>query len=72
MKKPNKEPESSSMTHEEEEEMQHDISKLQDHIQQSSLSLKVNEVKMNGVEVNMNGMHVEILNNLTHIQQRLS
>ena len=34
MQTPSKEPESSSMTHEEEEEMQHDISKLQDQVQQ--------------------------------------
>ena len=34
MKTPSKEPESSSMTHEEEEEMQHDISKLRDQVQQ--------------------------------------
>jgi len=30
IQKPNKEPESSSMTHEEEEEMLHDIPKLQE------------------------------------------
>ena len=30
MRTPSKQPESSSMTHEEEEEMLHDISKLQD------------------------------------------
>jgi len=40
---------SSSMTHEEEEEVQHDISKLQDKVQQISLSLKVNEAKINGM-----------------------
>jgi len=33
MKKPSKQLESSSMTHEEEEEMKHDISKLQDQVQ---------------------------------------
>ena len=48
------------MTCEEEEEMQHDISKLQDQVQQISLSLKVNEAKMNGVEANMNGMQVKM------------
>ena len=48
------------MTHEEEEEMQHDISKLQDQVQQISLSLKVDEAKMNGVEANMNGIKVKM------------
>ena len=38
---PSKEPENSSMTHEEEEEMQHDISKLRDQVQQESLAQKV-------------------------------
>jgi len=60
METPNKQPESSSMTREEEEEMQHDISKLQDQVQQISLSLKVNEAKMNGVEASMNSMHVNM------------
>ena len=46
---PRKQPESSSMTREEEEEMQYDISKLQDQVKQISLSLKVNEAKMNDV-----------------------
>ena len=45
MQTPSKEPESSSMTHEEEEEMQHDISKLQDQVQQLSLTQKGTEVK---------------------------
>ena len=36
MQTPSKEPESSSMTHEEEEEMLHDISKLQEQVQQMS------------------------------------
>jgi len=55
-----KQPERFSMTCEEEEEMKHDISKLQDQVQQISFSLKVNEAKMNGVEANMNGMHVKM------------
>ena len=46
------------MTREEEEEMQHDISKLQDQVQQISLSQKVTEAKMNGMEANMNGVQV--------------
>jgi len=40
MQTPSKQPKSSSMTHEEEEEMLHDISKLQDQVQQMSLSQK--------------------------------
>ena len=40
METPSKQPEISSMTHEEEEEMQHDISKLQD--QQKIKFLKQN------------------------------
>ena len=60
MKTPSKEPESSSMTHEEEEEMQHDISKLQDQVQQLSLAQKGTESKMDGlkkdVEAKMDGL----------------
>ena len=41
METPSKQPESSNMTHEEEEEMQHDILKLRDQMQQNSLSQKV-------------------------------
>ena len=55
-----KQPRSSSMTREKEEEMQYDISKLQDQVQPISLSLKVNEAKMNVVEDNMNGMQVNM------------
>ena len=48
------------MTHEEEEEMQHDISKLWDQVQQISLSQKVTEAKMDGlkkdVEDKMDGL----------------
>ena len=49
MQTPSKEPESSSMTHEEEEEMQHDISKLQDQVKQLSLTQKGTESKMDGL-----------------------
>ena len=41
----------SSMTHEEEEEMQHDISKLRDQVQQVSLAQKGIESKMDGLEI---------------------
>ena len=60
METPSKQPESSSMNRQEEEEMQHDISKLQDQVQQISLSQKVTEAKMNDVEANMNGMQVNM------------
>ena len=60
MKTPSKEPESSSMTHEEEEEMLHDISKLQEQVQQMSRSQKLTESKMNGVVPKINGMESKI------------
>ena len=41
METPSKKLESYTMTHEEEEEIQHDISKLRDQVQQISLSQKV-------------------------------
>jgi len=50
METPSKQPENSNMTHEEEEEMQHDISKLRDQVQQISLSQKVTEAKMDGLK----------------------
>jgi len=60
MQTPSKQPESSSMNHEEEEEMQHDISKLRDQAQQVSLAQKVTESKMDelkkDVEAKMNGL----------------
>ena len=66
---PSKQPESSSMTHEEEEEMLHDISKLQDQVQQMSASQKLTEAKINGmeskikgVEAKMNGMEAKMDN----------
>ena len=49
MKTPSKQPESSSMTYEEEEEMQHDIAKLRDQVQQVSLAQKGIESKMDGL-----------------------
>jgi len=56
MEIPSKLPKSFSVTCEREEEMQHDISKLYDQLQQISFSLKVNEAKMNYVEAKMNGI----------------
>ena len=46
MQTPSKQPKISSMTHEEEEEMQHDISKLRDQVQQISLSQRVTRNEM--------------------------
>ena len=60
MKTPSKEPESSNMTHEEEEEMIHDISKLQEKVQRMSLSQKLTEAKINGVESKINSMESKI------------
>ena len=71
METPSKQPVISSMTHEEHEEMQHDISKLWDQVQQISLSQKVTKAKndglkkgvessMNGVEYNMNGVQANM------------
>ena len=42
METPSKKIESSTMTHEEEEEMQHDISKLQDQVQKNFTLTKNN------------------------------
>ena len=60
METPSKKPKISSMTHEEEEEMQHDISKLRDQVQQISLAQKLTENKMDGsnkdIEAKMDGL----------------
>ena len=58
MKTPSKQPKSSSMTHEEEEQMLHDISKLQDQVQQVSLAQKLTEAKINGVEAKMDDLKI--------------
>ena len=60
MQTPSKEPESSSMTHEEEEEMLHDISKLQEQVQQMSRSQKLTYAKINGVESKIKGMEAKM------------
>lgn len=62
MQTPSKEPESSSMTHEEEEEILHDISKLQEQVQQMSRSQKLTDAKINGVEAKINGMEAKMDN----------
>ena len=60
MKTPSKEPGSSSMTHEEEQEMLYDISKLQEQVRQVSLVEKETKSKMDGlrkdVEDKMDGL----------------
>ena len=48
------------MTHEEEEEVLHDISKLQEQVQQMSCSQKLTEAKINGMESRINGMESKI------------
>ena len=50
MQTPSRQPESSSMTHEEEEEMEHDISKLRDQLQQVSLAQKATKSKIDGLK----------------------
>jgi len=60
MQTPSKEPESSSMTHEEEEEMVHDISKLQEQVKQMSRSQKLTDAKINGVEAKINGVEAKM------------
>ena len=64
METPSRRPESSSMTHEEEEEMQHDISKLREQVQQVSLAQIRTESKMDClkkcVEANMNDMEAKM------------
>ena len=59
-KTPSKQPEISSMTHEEEEEMLHDLSKLQDQVQKMSASQKLTEAKINGMESKINGMEAKM------------
>ena len=46
MDTPSEKPESSTMKHEEEEEMQHYISKLKDQVQQIFLSQKVTKTEL--------------------------
>ena len=48
------------MTHEVEEEMLHDISKLQDQVQQMSLSQKITKAKINGMESKIQGVEAKM------------
>ena len=52
MQTPSKEPESSSMTHEEEEEMLHDISKLQEQVQHMCIRCVLSERLKNKAQGN--------------------
>jgi len=64
METPSKQPKISTMIHEEQQEMQHDISKLRDQVKQISLSQKVIDAKMdgskNGMEAEMDGMDAKM------------
>ena len=64
MQTPSKQPESSSMTYEEEEEMQHDIAKLRDQVQQVSLAQK-------GVEAKMDDLKIELKTNTDELKKLL-
>jgi len=64
MQTPSKKPKSSSMTHAEEEEMLHDIPKLQDQVQQRSLSQKLIEAKINGMEAKMDDLKIDLKTDL--------
>ena len=72
METPSKQLEISSMTHEEEEEMQPDISKLRDQVQQISLSQKVTEAKLdglkNGMEAKMDGIETNLKGNMKYLK----
>ena len=73
METPNKQPKISTMTHEEEEEMQHDISKLQDQVRKISHSQKVIEAKMdglkNGMEYKMDGLEAKLKGNIEYLKK---
>ena len=64
MQTPGKKPESSSMTYEEEEEMQHDIAKLRDQVQQVSLAQK-------GVEAKMDDLKIELKTDMDELKKLL-
>ena len=68
METPSRRPESSSMTHEEEEEMQYDISKFRDQVQQASLAQKGVEAKMNDVEAKMGDLKIDLKTNMEELK----
>ena len=72
---PSKQPESSSMTYEEEDEMQHDIAKLRDQVQQVSLAQKGTEAKMDclkkGIEAKMDDLNIELKTDMDELKKLL-
>ena len=64
-----KRPEISIMTHEEEEEMQHDISKLRDQVQQVSLVQKGVEAKMDDLKIALKTDMEELKINMNKLLQ---
>ena len=68
MQTPSKEPESSSMTHEEEEKMLYDISKLQEQVQQVSLAQKATESKIKGVEAKMDDLKTDLKTDMEELK----
>ena len=71
METPIKQPKSSSMTHEEEEEMQHDISKLRDQVKQISLSQKVTEAKIDGLNKGMEAKMNSVEENMNDVELKM-
>jgi len=72
MSTPGKKPGSSSMTYEEEEEMQHDIVKLRDQVQQVSLAQKGTKAKMDDLKTNMNDLKTEMEELKKLLQERVT
>ena len=76
METPSKQSKISTMTREEEEQMQHDISKLRDQVQQISLSQKVFEAKMDGfknsMEAKMDNIEANLKGNIEDLKMDLT
>ena len=76
MSTPSKQPGSSSMTYEEEEEMQHDIAKLRVQVQQVSLAQKGTEAKMDDLKTelktNMNDLKTDMDELKKLLQERVT
>ena len=71
MKTPSKEPQISSMTHEEEEEMLHDISELQEQVQQMLRSQKLTEAKIKGMEAKIDDSKTELKRDMADLKMDL-
>ena len=56
------------MTHKDEKEMQHDISKLRDQVQQVSLAQKGVEAKMNDVEAKMDDLKIDLKTDMDELK----